>query len=217
MDITWLGHAATRIRTRAAAVVMDPYDRSVGGTMGRPDAHIVTISHNDPLRNGIAGVAPADGAPMVLEGPGEYEIRGVLIESVPATLRQVEGRLPETPEALRSVLWHFEAEDLRVAHLGGLGTHPTKEQLDLLSDVDIVIVPIGLPDTLSPTDAAKAIRALEPSITIPVGYDPAGGGEALKAFAAALALTPEEPVSRFTIARRGTTEERRLVILESRA
>jgi L-ascorbate metabolism protein UlaG (beta-lactamase superfamily) len=217
MDITWLGHAATRIRTRAAAVVMDPYDKSVGGTMGRPDAHIITISHGDPMRNGVAGVAPTDGAPMVLVGPGEYEIRGVLIEAVRAELRQVEGRLPEPPEALRSVLWHFEAEELRIAHLGGLGTQPTKEQLDLLSDVDIVIVPIGLPDTLAPADAAKAIRALEPTITIPVGYDPSGDGAELKAFAEALALKPEEPVSRFTIARRGTTEERRLVILESRA
>ena len=185
--------------------------------MGRPDAHIVTISHQDAMRNGVAGVAPTDGAPMVLDGPGEYEIRGVLIEAVRATLRQPEGRLPETPEALRSVLWHFEAEELRVAHLGGLGQQPTKEQLDLLSDVDIVIVPIGLPDTLPPADAAKAIRALEPTITIPVGYDPDGDGAQLKAFAEALALKPEEPVSRFTIARRATTEERRLVILESRA
>ncbi|MEI6136531.1 MAG: MBL fold metallo-hydrolase [Chloroflexota bacterium] len=214
MDITWLGHAATRVRTRAAAVVMDPYDRTVGGTMGRPDAHIITISHQDPMRNGTAGVAPTDGAPMVLDAPGEYEIRGVLIESIRASLRPVEG---VEPELLRSVLWHFEAEDLRIAHLGGLGTHPTKEQLDLLSDVDIVIVPIGLADTLGPADAAKAIRALEPTITIPVGYDPAGDGAELKAFAAALALTPEEPVSRFTIARRSTSEERRLVILEARA
>lgn len=214
MDITWLGHAATRVRTRAAAVVMDPYDRTVGGTMGRPDAHIITISHQDPMRNGTAGVAPTDGAPMVLDAPGEYEIRGVLIESIRASLRPVEG---VEPELLRSVLWHFEAEDLRIAHLGGLGTHPTKEQLDLLSDVDIVIVPIGLADTLGPADAAKAIRALEPTITIPVSYDPAGDGAELKAFAAALALTPEEPVSRFTIARRSTSEERRLVILEARA
>ena len=214
MDITWLGHAATRIRTRAAAVVMDPYDKSVGGTMGRPDAHIITISHRDPMRNGVGSVAPTDGAPMVLDGPGEYEIRGVLIESVRASLRGAEGA---SPESLRSVIWHFEAEDLRVAHLGGLGTHPDKAQLDLLSDVDIVIVPIGLADTLSPTEAAKAIRALEPTITIPVGYDPAGDGADLKAFAAALALTPEEPVSRFTIARRSTSEERRLVILEARA
>lgn len=213
MDITWLGHAATRVRTRSAAVVMDPYDRSVGGTMGRPDAHIVTISHQDPMRNGVSGVAPTDGAPMVLDGPGEYEIRGVLIEAVRASLRPVEGADPET---LRSVIWHFEAEDLRVAHLGGLGTQPTAAQLDLLSDVDIVIVPIALADTLAPAEAARAIRALEPTITIPVGYDPADEA-ALKAFAEALALKPEEPVSRFTIARRSTSEERRLVILESRA
>ncbi|MSQ31467.1 MAG: Zn-dependent hydrolase [Dehalococcoidia bacterium] len=214
MDITWLGHAATRIRTRAAAVVMDPYDRSIGGTMGRPDAHIITISHQDPMRNGVAGVAPTDGAPMVLDGPGEYEIRGVLIEAVRASLRPVEGA---SPESLRSVLWHFEAEDLRVAHLGGLGTQPTAAQLDLLSNVDIVIVPIGLADTLGPVEAAKAIRALEPTITIPVGYDPAGDGADLKAFADALALKPEEPVLRFTIARRSASEERRLVILEARA
>ncbi len=214
MDITWMGHAATRIRTRAAAVVMDPYNKSVGGTMGRPDAHIITISHQDAMRNGIADVAPTDGAPMVLDGPGEYEIRGVLIESARASLRPVEGA---DPESLRSVIWHFEAEDLRVAHLGGLGTQPTKEQLDLLSTVDIVIIPIGLEDGLTPVEAAKAIRALEPTITIPVGYDPAGDGEQLKAFAAALSLTPEAPVSRFTIARRATSEERRLVTLESRA
>ena len=214
MDITWMGHAATRIRTRAAAVVVDPYNKSVGGTLGRPDAHIHTISHQDAMRNGVSDVAPTDGAPMVLDGPGEYEIRGVLIESVRASLRPVEGA---DPESLRSVIWHFEAEDLRVAHLGGLGTQPTKEQLDLLSTVDIVIIPIGLEDGLSPVDAAKAIRALEPTITIPVGYDPTGDGEQLKAFAAALALTPEAPVSRFTIARRATSEERRLVTLESRA
>ena len=213
MDITWLGHAATRVRTRAAAVVLDPYDRSVGGTMGRPDAHIITISHQDPLRNGIGGVAPTEGAPMVLDAPGEYEIRGVLIEAVRASLRAADGT---APEALRSVLWRFEAEDLRVAHLGGLGTQPSKEQLDLLSDVDIVIVPIGMADTLAPADAAKAIRALEPTITIPVGYDPTDE-TVLKTFAEALALTPEAPVSRFTIARRSSGEERRLVILEARA
>ncbi len=213
MDITWLGHAATRVRTRGAAVVMDPYDRTVGGTMGRPDAHIITISHQDPMRNGVAGVAPTDGPPMVLVGPGEYEIRGVLVEAVRASLRPVEG---VAPEALRSVLWHFEAENLRVAHLGGLGTQPTKEQLDMLSNVDIVIIPIGLDDTLSPSDAARAIRALEPPITIPVGYDPAGDGAALKAFAEALALTPEAAVSRFTIARRNAGDQRRLILLEAR-
>ena len=212
MDITWLGLGATRIRTRSAAVVMDPYDRSVAGTMGRPDAHIVTISHQDPSRNGVDGVAPADGDPIVLDGPGEYEIRGVLIEAVRGSLRLDAGL--EDP---RSVIWHFEAEDLRVAHLGGLGTQPTAAQLDLLSDVDVIIIPIALPDGLSPADAARAIRAIEPAITIPVGYDPAADGDALKAFIAGIAVTPEDPVSRFTVTGRSKGEARRLVLLEPRA
>ncbi|PKN82745.1 MAG: hypothetical protein CVU47_01920 [Chloroflexi bacterium HGW-Chloroflexi-9] len=212
MDLTWLGYAATRMRTRTAAVVMDPYTKSIGGTMGRPDAHIITISHDDPMRNGTAGVAPADGEPMILVGPGEYEIRGVQVESVRGWLRG-EG----DPAALASTLWLFEAEQMRVAHLGGLGTPLTTAQLDLLTRADIVIVPIALPDTLAPEDAAKAVRAMEPSIVIPVGYEPSDEA-ALKTFVRALGGTPEEPVSRFTINSRSFDgETRRIVLLEARA
>lgn len=212
MDLTWLGGAATRMRTRSAAVVMDPYDKSSGGTMGRPDAHIITVSHDDPQRNGVAQVAPADGDPMVLTGPGEYEIRGVIIEGVRSTLRG------EDDAATRySTLWLFEAEDIRVAHLGGMGETPGSDAMELLSMADIVFVPIGLPDTLGGADAAKAIRAMEASIVIPIGYDPADES-ALKTFASAMAATPEEPVSRFTVTRRDVGEDtKRLVILEARA
>lgn len=212
MDLTWLGFNATRIRTRNAAVVMDPYDKSIGGTMGRPDAHVVTISHQDPYRNGLGGVAPAEGDPTVLSGPGEYEIRGVIVEGVRSTLRG-DG----DPQSLRSTLWLFEAEDLRIAHLGGMGVAPNAEAMDVLAVADVVIVPIGMPDTLMGADAAKAIRAIEPSIVIPVGYDP-GDEQALKTFVSAMAATPEEPVSRFTFTRRDVGEEtKRLVLLEPRA
>jgi len=212
MDLTWLGGVATRMRTRSAAVVMDPYDKSAGGTMGRPDAHVITVSHDDPQRNGVSQVAPTDGEPMILTGPGEYEIRGVIIEGVRSSLRG-EG----DPASLRSTLWLFETEDLRVAHLGGMGTAPGGAAMDLLSVADIVIVPIGLMDTLTGADAAKAVRAMEPSIVIPVGYDPRDE-TALKTFVSAMAATPEEPVSRFTVTRRDVGDEtKRLVLLEARA
>jgi L-ascorbate metabolism protein UlaG (beta-lactamase superfamily) len=211
MDITWLGHAATRVRTRAAAVVMDPYDRSVGGSMGRPDAHVITISHDDPTRNGASGVAPANGEPMILVGPGEYEIRGVIIEGVPSTLRSAE----EAP-ARRSTLFLFEADGLKWAHLGGMGTQPSAAQLDLLAEMDIIILPIAMPDTLPPADAARAIRPVEPRIVIPVGYDPADP-EPLKAFLSALGSEPEPPVSRFTITRAPSEERIQVVVLEARS
>lgn len=212
MDLTWLGGAATRMRTRAAAVVMDPYDKTAGGTMGRPDAHIITVSHDDPRRNGVAQVAPAEGDPMVLTGPGEYEIRGVIVEGVRSSLRG-DG----DPTSLRSTLWLFEAEDIRVAHLGGMGIAPSGAALDLLSVADIVFVPVGMLDTLTGADAAKAVRAMEPSIVIPVGYEP-GDEATLKTFVSAMAATPEEPVSRFSVSRRDISDDtKRLVILEARA
>ena len=36
VEISWLGHACVRVRTRRAAAVMDPADRSSGFAMGRP-------------------------------------------------------------------------------------------------------------------------------------------------------------------------------------
>ncbi|MDA0814986.1 MAG: MBL fold metallo-hydrolase [Chloroflexi bacterium] len=212
MDLTWLGGVATRMRTRSAAVVMDPYDKSAGGTMGRPDAHIITVSHDDPQRNGVTQVVPTEGDPMILTGPGEYEIRGIIVEGVWSSLRG-EGSVAD----LRSTLWLFEAEDIRVAHLGGMGVQPTGSVMDLLSVADIVIVPIGQADTLNGADAARAVRAMEPSIVIPVGYDPQDD-TALKAFVSAMAATPEAPVSRFTVTRRDVSDDtKRLVILEARA
>ena len=211
MDLTWLGGAATRMRTRNAAVVMDPYDKSEGGTLGRPDAHIITVSHDDPLRNGVSQVAPAEGDPMILNGPGEYEIRGVIVEGVRSSLRG-EG----DPLALRSTLWLYEAEEIRVAHLGGMGVAPTGAAMDVLSAADVVFVPIGLADTLQGADAAKAVRAMGPSIVIPIGYDP-NDETALKAFVSAMAATPEPAVSRFTVNKRDITDDKkRLVLLEAR-
>ena len=66
-------------------------------------------------------------------------------------------------------------------------------------------------------ELAKAIRAMEPSIIIPVGYDP-GDETALKAFVSAMAATPEEAVSRFSVSRRDISDDtKRLIILEARA
>jgi L-ascorbate metabolism protein UlaG (beta-lactamase superfamily) len=74
VDITWLGYAALRARTRAASVVMEPAARSAGVDMGRPNADIVTVSHDHPSHAHVAGVR---GEPVVLTRPGEYEIQGM--------------------------------------------------------------------------------------------------------------------------------------------
>lgn len=212
MDITWLGHAAIRMRARDAAVVMDPTDKSAGNDMGRPPGEIVTISHAHPHHNYVAGVK---GEPMVIDGPGEYEVTGIHIEGMRASLRPAEGA---DPSSLRSTIFIFEAEDLRLAHLGGLGVPPTAQLAEHLSNLDVLFLPIDCPETLTPEQAARVARGIEPRIVIPIAYDPPprGVAPALQAFAQTMGLSLEEPVSRLTLNRRAVGDSTRITLLESR-
>lgn len=221
MDITWLGHAATRVRTRNAAIVMDPTDRS-GGDMGRPDAHVVTVSHDHPQHAYVEGVKNWNrNEVMILDGPGEYEILGVQIEAVEARLapanKTTSGANGAAP-APTARIFAFAAEEMTFAHLGGLSAAPTGEVAELLAGRDILIVPIACEEGLAPAAAAAIVRNLEPKIVIPVGYEPTKRGvpPALKTFIDELGVPSEEPVSRASIQRRNLGETMRVVQLESR-
>jgi L-ascorbate metabolism protein UlaG (beta-lactamase superfamily) len=213
LDITWLGHAAIRMRARDAAVVMDPTDRSGGIDMARPAGEIATISHDHPHHNHVAGIK---GDVMAIDGPGEYEVSGIHIQAFRASLRPVEGVDPKT---LRSTIFIFEAEELRLAHLGGLGVPPAAQLAEHLSDLDVLFIPVDCPETLTPEEAARVTRALEPRIVIPIAYEPPaiGTAAALQAFVQGLGLTPEEPTSRLTLNRRAVGGDgTRILLLESR-
>lgn len=207
MEISWLGHSCTRVRTRQATVVLDPYQREGSLDMGRPNADIVTISHDDPRHAHVAGVR---GQPLVITAPGEYELQGVLIVGVPASARG-------TDPATRNTAYLIEAEGLHVAQLGAAGAPVASQASERLSNVDILLLPIG-EDGLDPDAAAHTVRALEPRITIPVGYDATGSGQdaRLKAFLSAVGIAPEEPVARFSIQGHGASETQRIVLLEPR-
>ena len=79
MDITWLGHACFRLRGREAALVTDPFARTLGLTLGRQSADVITVSHDAPHHAAADQIA---GEPRVIRGPGEYEIAGIMITGV---------------------------------------------------------------------------------------------------------------------------------------
>jgi L-ascorbate metabolism protein UlaG (beta-lactamase superfamily) len=221
VDISWLGHACVRIRTRHAAVVMDPADKSAGFDMGRPTADIVTVSRHHPHHDHVAGVR---GQPIVIDGPGEYEISGVQLFGVPSPLPGGNGNgngngeaAPEAPG--RNTAFLIEAEGLRVAHLGGGCAPPRAEEAELFSNVDILIVAIDGEEAIEPAAAARTVRDLEPTIVIPVSYPGPDGREktsALGAFLEASGLSAEDPQPKLSIQPRGLGEQQRVVLLEAR-
>ena len=76
MDISWLGHSCFRIRGEQTTVITDPYSPGLGYSLGKPNARIVTVSHQHPGHSYVQGIS---GEPRLVTGPGEYEIGSVLI------------------------------------------------------------------------------------------------------------------------------------------
>jgi L-ascorbate metabolism protein UlaG (beta-lactamase superfamily) len=162
MEITWYGQSCFRLRDRLATVITDPYDKSIGYTLPRVRADIVTVSHHHPDHNYIQGVK---GEPKVIDGPGEYEVRGVFITGIPAFHDRRKGA-----SRGRNTVFLFDFEGLTVCHLGDLGHVPTQSQVEALSDIDVLLIPVGAVSTINAAQAAEVISLLEPRLVIPMHY-----------------------------------------------
>jgi L-ascorbate metabolism protein UlaG (beta-lactamase superfamily) len=170
MEITWLGHSCFRMRGKDATLLTDPCAKTTGYSIGRPTADIVTVSHDHPAHNNVAAVP---GTPRVVQGPGEFEIAGVLIMGVPTYHDKESGA-----RMGKNTAYVFEMDDVRVCHLGDLGHVPTAEQVEELSGVDILLAPVGGGDTIGGAAAAETVSLLEPKLVIPMHYQtPAAKGD----------------------------------------
>jgi len=162
MEIIWYGQSCFRLRDKLATVVTDPYDKSIGYVLPRVRADIVTVSHDHPDHNYVKGVK---GEPKVIDGPGEYEVRGVFITGIPTYHDRRKGA-----SRGRNTVFLFDFEGLTVCHLGDLGHVPTQSQVEALSDIDILLIPVGSVSTINAAQAAEVISLLEPRVVIPMHY-----------------------------------------------
>ena len=213
MEITWLGHSCFRLRGREAAVVTDPCAKSTGYSVGRLAADIVTVSHDHPGHNNVAAVT---GSPRVVQGPGEFEIAGVLIMGIRTYHDEEKG------ERLgKNIAYVLEVDDLRVCHLGDLGHVPTPEQVEELSGVDILLAPVGGNNTIAAAAAAETVSLLEPKLVRPMHYQtPAAKAQLdpldrfLKEMGAASAL--EERQAKLSITKSTLPHETKVLVLDYR-
>ena len=159
MEIVYLGHSAFRLRGKDVTVVTDPFSSNLGLNMGRISADIVTVSHKSPNHADVAAVA---GDPRVVNGPGEYEVKGVLISGVATAMEPVKGPI-NTAYVLR-------IEDVTVCHLGDISARLTREQVEEIGEVDVLLVPVGGANTLDPPAASQVIAQIEPSVVVPMHY-----------------------------------------------
>jgi len=162
MEIVWLGHSCFRIRGKEATIVTDPFDKTLGYPLRKPTASIVTVSHNHPQHSFVDGVA---GDPRVVTRPGEYDIANVFINGIATYHDNEKGAVRG-----KNTVFFMEIDEVKVCHLGDIGHVPTAEQIEQMSGVDILMVPVGGLSTINAAAAAETIGLLEPKLVIPMHY-----------------------------------------------
>lgn len=208
MEITWYGHACFRLREREVTIITDPYDKAIGYMPPRLRADIVTVSHASPGHNNVAAIK---GNPKVFTGPGEYEVGGVFITGIPSW----HGR-KRSGERLSNTIFLFEFDGLTVCHLGGLGQIPSQAQIEALSAISVLLIPVGGGDHLDASEAAEVIGALEPNIVVPMLYHLPGLTvplDPVSKFLKEMGLPAPEPQDTLKVSKASLPEETQVVIL----
>lgn len=162
MEITYLGHSCFKIRGKDATLITDPYENSLGYDLGKQIANVVTISHQHP---GHCNAAAIGGSPKVVNGPGEYEISRILISGLPTFHDPQKGKLRG-----KNTVYVIEMDDIRLCHLGDLGHVPSSTQIEEMSDVDVLMIPVGGISTIDAAAAAETVSLLEPKLVIPMHF-----------------------------------------------
>ncbi len=204
-DVKWLGSTCFRIKSREATVLMDPVGRESGHPVPKQKADIVTLS----AQSGKRGLANVDGDYTLIEGPGEYEVQDVFLSGI--RTRRADGAKQEF-----NTVYLVEMDEMIFCHLGNLNKRLTEAQVEAMGDVDVLFVPIGGGDGLTPTGATEVIGQIEPRLVIPMRYRFADdeGKRAVGEFAAALGLAEVPREDRLTIRKNALPETMGVTILD---
>lgn len=222
MELTWYGRTCIRMRSKDAVVVADAYQWVVGPTGRGLTADIVTYSHPDdsPLPK-AKGKASRDGQTLLpasledafcLDGPGEYEVKDVLLTGVRAYRDDHKGR-----ERGRNVAFVVELDGVHVIHLGDIGHLFTEDKLVDIGTVDVCCVPIG--GALSANKAAELVAQLDAKVIVPMTVcDDNEAGDALARFLHEMGITAAlAPAPKLSLMPGSLPAEVSTVVLESRA
>lgn len=171
MDIIWYGQACFKLKGKTTSVVTDPFSPTFTSLkLPKITADIVTVSHSHEDHNYVAGVglehqSDKETTPVIIAGPGEYEVRGVTIAGVSTFHDKNNGA-----ERGKNSVYQIIIDGIAVVHLGDLGHTLSKEQVATIGQCDILLVPVGGVYTIDASDAQEVISELEPSIVVPMHY-----------------------------------------------
>jgi len=162
MEITFIGHSCFKIKDKDVTLVIDPYDPKIGYKLPKLECDILLSTHNHPDHHNIAGVS---GYRLLIEGPGEYEANGVFVYGIQVYHDNKDGK-----ERGTNTIYQIDIDGMSLLHLGDLGHELSKETLEKIGDIDVLMIPVGGTYTIDAETASEVISEIEPGIVIPMHY-----------------------------------------------
>ena len=163
MEIKYIGHSCFRLKGKETTIVVDPYDPKITGyNLPSLEADVVLSSHGHGDHAHIEGVKDHK---LVVETAGEYEVAGTFVYGFRTYHDKQKG-----DDRGDNTIFQIVMDGYNILHLGDLGHELTTETLEKISDIDVLMIPVGGTYTIDAKTAVKVISAVEPKIIVPMHY-----------------------------------------------
>ena len=169
--VTFVGHATFQIDTPQGVRVLTDYN-GLNGFGRKPDVVTMNNTHSTHFTDD-----PEDGITHVLRGwphlPGTTEakhavtLKDLKVWNVPTNARSWAG---ETVRINGNSIFIYAINDLCIAHVGHLHHRLTKEHLEELGRIDVLMIPIDGSFTMGQPLMVDVIRQIQPKIVLPMHY-----------------------------------------------
>jgi L-ascorbate metabolism protein UlaG (beta-lactamase superfamily) len=213
MVITYHGGECFKVSQGDLTLAFNPPSKDSKLKMSKFGSDIVLSSLNNEDLNGTDTASLGDREPFVVEGPGEYDVKGVSIHGFGSQSHYGDGK-----EHLNTI-YKVTLEGMNLCYLGALdGALPPSAKVEL-DDVDILFVPIGGDGVLDYSAGYKLAVQLEPKAIIPMHYGAdtgIGSKDALKQFLKEAGVDGLKPVDRLTLKKKDLEgKEAEIIVVSS--
>ncbi|MGB7922700.1 MAG: MBL fold metallo-hydrolase [Pyrinomonadaceae bacterium] len=200
VTVTPITHASLQLEYGGKVIHVDPTSPGDYSKAKQADLILVTDIHGDHLdpqaiarirKAGAPVVAPAAAAekienPTVMANGETKTVAGISIEAVPMyNLKRgpSEGQLFHTKGRGNGYILSLGSERVYIA-----GDTECTPEMRALKNIDIAFIPMNLPYTMPPSEAAECVKAFKPKVVYPYHYR----GQNPEEFKTALAGEPIE-------------------------
>jgi len=170
MNIQYYGDFCFKITTKPGGratddvvIVFDPCEKDSGLRAPQGQMDITLKTHTSEKDRDLSTDT------VILDCPGEYDVRGVSILGFPSFRDGESGAVRG-----KNTIFVVQSEDMTLCHAGALGHEVPSSLLEKIGHVDVLFVPVGNKDTLDVRHIDELVRKIEPALVIPMHYRIAG-------------------------------------------